>query len=304
MSVIGGPCYCVMFGAGPPAPHQTAALARWKRTTLAYMGARSQQKAARELGVRFVGAHTRAVYSRLTTGDTCSLSVGEAKGAFEWGDWGALEPHIWRGPVRVPNGPERDMLFPSDSMRDWPYRFTAAMASIYGWEALTNTGLFLDADLEGWCVPLCQFAEIAKKEGIKVYLNGGRFRNHPLDELLRFDGLFYEAVHVGKPYEAVSLENAEVLLERLKKPGFWVGVQVRFLNTPSVDELTQWGKWFLKARKTKDQTVTFVVQPDRMQPIELHCPDVLDPAYYVQAGSSRSRAIRSSSAGQADGGRP
>lgn len=281
--MIIGPAYCVMFGAGPPAPHQTAARERFKRTTLAYMGCRSLQGAAKVLGIKFVGSHTRAIYSRLVTGDASTLTTGEAQGAYEWGDWAALKPEFWIGGRRMAGTPERDMGFDSGYMRDWPYRYLAAMASIYGWEHLAATGLFLDADVDEWWHPLTRLAALAHAEGIKVYLNGGRFRNRRLGELMAFDGLFYEAVHVGAAWEAESRENAEALLEHVKVGSMWVGIQVRFASEPTADELQQWSNWFLRVRRSHPQSVTFVVQPEGGQPRELPCPAALDPQKFVHA---------------------
>ncbi len=284
MAVIGAPAYCVMFGPGPPGPQQTAARERFRRTTLAYMGCRSLQAAAKEMGIRFVGAHTRAIYSRLVTGDRDALSIGEAHAAFEWGDWAALCPSFWLGATRIGGEPEKDMMFTQQYARDWPYRFMAAMADIYGWEKLAATGLFLDADVLEWWDSLKRFADIAELEGVPLYLNGGQFRDFDPVNLKRFNGLFYEAVHVGAAWEAESRENAERLLVHTKDlADFWTGVQVRFQAEPTTQELQQWSEWFLRTRQSPNQSLTFVVQPQGAQPRELPCPDALDPARFVQA---------------------
>lgn len=284
MALIGGPCYCVMFGPGPPGAHQTAARERFKRTTLAYMGCRSLQGTAKDMGIRFVGAHTRAIYSRLTTGSPDTLTPDEANAAREWGDWAALCPTLWDGLYRRPGAPEQDLLLPAAYLRDWPYGFMSAMALIYGWEALTSTGIFLDADAPEWWDGLKRLSDIARLEGIRLYLNGGQFRNYDVANLRLFNGLFYEAVHVGQPWEAESRENAERLLVHTKDiEGFWTGVQVRFPAEPTADQLQQWSTWFLRARQSPNQSVTLVVQPQGSQPRELPCPDALDPAKCVEA---------------------
>ena len=279
--MIIGPAYCVMFGAGPPAPHQSAALARWKRTTLAYMGARSQQQAAKDLGIKYVGAHVRALYSHLTTGDLATLTEPEYKEAYEWGDWAALSPGLWIGPRRLPGTMRRLMMYERDRKRSWPYRIMAALDDAYGLDVVRETGLFLDADTEEWEGPLWRLAEIATSESIPLYLNGGRFRELPITELMRFRGIFYEAVHVGAEWEAESRDEAEKLLAHCAVPGFWTGIQIRFASKPSDMEVGQWSRWFLKVRKTRDQTATFVVQPPGSFPEELPCPNALDPAIAI-----------------------
>lgn len=281
-SVIGGPAYCVMFGAGPPAPHQKAALARYKRTTLAYMGARSQQQAANNLGIRFVGAHTRAVYSRLVTASVDGLSPQELQEAREWGDWGALVPALWVGQKRRFGQPPTDMPY-GGSIFTWPYSFMAAMLATYDWSTLLASGLFLDADNPDWWESIARLAILEPK--LPLYLNGGRFRDVPVISLTsHFAGLFYEAVQVGASYEDESRTNAERLLEKYAdERDFWVGIQVRFHAEPTAEQLEQWSDWFLRVRTTPSQSVTFVVQPAGSLPRELPCPDALDPARVVGA---------------------
>ena len=201
MQIVGGAAYCVMFGAGPPGREQGAARERFRRTTLAYMGARSQQPAARELGIRFTAAHTRAIYSRLVTGSTQTLTVAEAQNAYEWGDWAALAPEFWIGGRRLPGTPERDMPFDPADMRSWPYRYLAAMASIYGWETLTETGLFLDADALEWWEPLRRLAAMARSAAAG---NRAEF-GHALAGFVRSDR--HEALF-ARTVEAVALLQA------------------------------------------------------------------------------------------------
>lgn len=278
-----GPAYGVMFGPGPPHSHQTAAIARYKRTTLAYMGARSQLAAAKGLGIPFVAGHTRAIYSRLVMTDPSNMAVHEIGAAYEWGDWAALRPHYWVGPKRNPGDPERDMMFSWDYAPQWPCRLLTALINIYQASALRSIGVFLDADVEKWWEHLLHLTDLARLERIPVYLNGGQFRQKPVSELTRFNGLFYEAVHVGAQWEQESRENAEALLEHLKVGGVWVGIQVRFPAEPTAEQVAQWSEWFLRVRQTPDQSVTMVVQPPGSQPRELPCPDALDPARFVQA---------------------
>lgn len=288
-----GPAYAVMFGAGPPARHQAAAVAKFQRTTLAYMGARSHQAAARELRIRFVGAHCRAPYSRLVTGDRDTLSPGEARGATEWTDWAALAPEFWLGPVRQPFAPERDMMFDMSRKAIWPYRLICALEQIYGEEAFKG-GIFLDADVYELRDELEEAREMLQRLGLHVYLNGGRFKQEPRDWILEWDGIFMEAVLHGTPDAQRGMELAVELMTKTagSMESFWTGIQYRFVRPPSDDEIRRACEWFLSNRRSGTQTITFFVDAGS-QRCELPCPDALDPDVFCPIEVTRHEALDS-----------
>lgn len=275
--IIGGRPYCVMFDSRIPSSGPE--LQTWLETTGAYMGAWGNAVAANQLGVRFVGRHTRGPYTRLAFADRAQLKGVELDAAHNWGDWAALVPKLWEGRYRNAGDPERDAMY--EGVRaSWPYRLIAAFMDVYG---KVPDGMFIDADVPGFESALADLAALLHSNGCRMYLNGGRFRTLGWDFLKRFDGLFYEAVQVGTADEEVSRRNAEALLESLAgQPQYWCGIQVRFRDVPTEAQIDSEAAWFLRARRNGAQTVTLRYQPPSGQgAYDLPCPRALHPANVV-----------------------
>lgn len=296
MAIIGEKCHWAMFCPIPPDEGKPAAWERFKRVTA--IATTNRSTALRLRGSDFpehACAHLRFSYSH-SIQPPQGLTQDEICSALDWGDPWALAPELFLKGEKLADSASGPLSYKFDYGRAevLAHRFCAAMEVAYGPKAFT-LGAFLDADVPEIEYVLPEASRQLRWLGCPlVLLNAGRMLGNTPDTMERkiaafaqhFDGVYLEAVQVGRADEDASRTKAEMYLQCAAPKGFIRGLQIRFaVSEPTPEEVERWANWFLSVR-TSGTAASFYVDyrsGDRHVRRELPCPDALDPQRVVQA---------------------